>query len=112
MTYWILWSVDDREPIMRRGKPHRYYNGVLKPCDPSKRTPFSYLNGWSLMGHASPWTYTREEAMRFPSLAAARAMRRAVFLCFKPPEFRMFHTAEDCYEISKVQDSDSPKADR
>lgn len=98
-TYWIIWSVDTRIPVMRRHRPHRYVKGVLRPCDPAKRTAFSYLT-WTRRPSGSPWSYDRNDAQRIYSLKAARLLRRYIFEEFKTDKTGL--TPRACYGITRV----------
>lgn len=98
-TYWIVWSVDDRAPVWKGGRPYRYQNGKLELCDPSKRTAFSYLV-WTRRPSGSPWSYDRNDAQRFTSLKSARLMRRHIFEEFKIDKGGL--TPRVCYGISRV----------
>lgn len=100
MTYWIVWSLDTREPVLKDGVPHRYKNGVLVPVDVTKRQAFSYFAmGRSTIG--SIWVYERREAERFPNLKAAVAARRMLFEMFRRPD-RPFDRPIQHYGISKI----------
>jgi hypothetical protein len=99
-TYWIVWAVDERKPFRSRKYPGKwctYINGIVTPIDPKKVRAFSYV-AWTRVSCASPWTYDRREAERCPSLAAARALRRFVWLSWGQHHER----ASDHYKITRV----------